>query len=340
MKAIVVLDTEDILSDTAPDAQLWWAEELNKRNIKASFQMVGEMARKLKRLGRQDTIDAIKKHDIGYHSNYHSLHPTTVEGNAGKTLAEAIEWTKERDATGLSAVKEIFGEPFSYTTPGTSWTPAALIAYALSGIKVSFISPYATKHKPYWYCGQLNIDYTMNFDGSFSPDADLDAYYQNMEKKIQTTKANDGVFVIYTHPGRLYTAQHWDVCYAKGANPSIEDAPKPPNWPEGHSEINKQRVQKILDFLQYHPDIEFTDVKSIYKEYAATKFDLEDILKAEGLTAGQENKIPLKARSAEHPFFGENMRPNYSRWVPHTPDFYPEEVFQQIEGLAYTTKLT
>ena len=339
MKALVVLDTEDFLSDTAPDAQLWWAEELHKRKIRASFQMVGEMTRKLKRLNRQDTINAIKKHDIGYHSNYHSVHPTTVEGNVGKTLAEAIEWTQQRDASGLAIVKEVFGQPFSYTTPGTSWTPAALIAYGLNDIKVSFISPYAIKYKPYWYCGQLNLDYLIGFDPSFAPDADLQSYFKRLETTIQKAKENDGVFVIYTHPGRIYTAQHWDVCYAKGANPDIEKAPMPPKWPVGHVNKVKERVKNILDYLQNHPDIEFSDIKSIYQQYSKNKYDLHDILKDEGLNANQATKIPLKKRSMENPFGNEPIRPQYHKWIPHLDNFQPEEVYTQLEGLAYTTRL-
>ena len=92
--------------------------------------------------------------------------------------------------------------------------------------------------------------------------------------------------------------------------------------------------------LENHPDIEFSDVKTVYKQHQNTRFDLSDILQSEGLEAGQESQIPLKERSSEHPFHGEAMRPNYQKWVPHTSDFYPEEVFEQIEGLTYTTKLT
>ncbi len=339
MKTLVVLDTEDFLSDSAPDAQLWWAEELHRRGIKASFQIVGEMARKLKRLGRLDTIEAIKKHDIGYHSNYHSVHPTTVEGNVGKSLAEAIAWTKQRDQSGLEAVNDLFGQPFSYTTPGTSWTPAALIAYASQGVKVSFISPYAPKHKPYWYAGQLNIDYSINFDSSFEVDADLDAYYKELETTIQKVKAADGVFVIYTHPGRLDTAQHWDVCYAHGENPDIQTAPHPPRWPAGHENVTRSIAQRTLDFLEQHPDIEFSDVQSVYHDYSDSKFDLADLLSSQGLQAGQEHELALKQRTPSDVFAGEDMRPRYNKWIPHRPDFYPEDVYQQIEGLAYTTRL-
>ncbi|NRA37657.1 MAG: hypothetical protein HRU15_05920, partial [Planctomycetes bacterium] len=242
-------------------------------------------------------------------------------------------------ASGLQAVSEIFGQPFSYTTPGTSWTPAALIAYAQQGIKMSFISPYAHKYKPYWYCGQLNVDYSCSFDTSFPVDVDLDAYYAHMNTMIQATKEHDGIFVIYTHPNRIYTAEHWDVCYAHGANPDIDKAPQPCRWRQGHVDVNKDRVRKTLDFLQQHPDIEFSDVHSVYNDYQDNKFDFYDLLASEGLQVGQEKELPLKKRSAEQPFFGEDMRPQYNKWIPHDPDFYPENVFAQIEGLAYTTKL-
>lgn len=339
MKVVIALDTEDILSETAPDAQLWWAEELHKRGIKATFQLVGEMARKLERLGRYDVIDAIKKHDIGYHTNFHSIHPTHPEGIEGMSLEDSVNWIIKREEGGIKDIERLFGAtPFSYTTPGLSWTPATLIANHHFGIKVSFVSPYAPRYQPYWYCGQLIMDYGEkgNFEQAFPVDYKVEDFFTQLGRLKEKTKDIDATVAIYTHPGRIFTAQHWDIPYKHGNNPSIEDAPPPPLWPAGHSEVIKSRVLKIMDGLLADPDIEITDVQSVYQDHQNNKFDLEQIKEE----APNGEYIPLKKRAESHDLFNEAIGDfDYSRWVPHTKDFHPENVFEHIEGLAWTTKI-
>ena len=42
-----------------------------------------EKARVLEKRGRRDVIQALSRHAIGYHSNFHSVHPTPAEYPAG-----------------------------------------------------------------------------------------------------------------------------------------------------------------------------------------------------------------------------------------------------------------
>ncbi len=76
---ILWFDTEDYLLPADDDAAKRLAELLSERGIRATFKVVGEKARTLERRGRTDVIAALKKHDIGYHSNFHSVHPTPTE---------------------------------------------------------------------------------------------------------------------------------------------------------------------------------------------------------------------------------------------------------------------
>src|SRR5262249_53568797 len=76
---ILWFDTEDYILPASDDAALKVADWLTKEGIKATFKVVGEKARTLERRGRQDVIDALKKHEIGYHSNYHSVQPTPAQ---------------------------------------------------------------------------------------------------------------------------------------------------------------------------------------------------------------------------------------------------------------------
>src|SRR5258708_37321115 len=69
-------DTEDYIQPAADDAALRIAQELERRGVRATFKVVGEKARVLEKRGRYDVIRALLHHDIGYHSNYHSIQPT------------------------------------------------------------------------------------------------------------------------------------------------------------------------------------------------------------------------------------------------------------------------
>src|SRR5260370_37988686 len=76
-KVYVVLwfDTEDYILPASDDAALRLAELLSTVNVRATFKVVGEKARTLERRGREDGINGLKKHGIGYHSNWHSVQP-------------------------------------------------------------------------------------------------------------------------------------------------------------------------------------------------------------------------------------------------------------------------
>ena len=69
-------DTEDYLLPQDDDATKRLAEMLTRLGVRATFKIVGEKARVLESRGRRDVIAALKRHDIGYHSNTHSQQPT------------------------------------------------------------------------------------------------------------------------------------------------------------------------------------------------------------------------------------------------------------------------
>src|SRR5687768_13863715 len=63
-------DTEDYILPASDDAALRLADMLTRLKIRATFKVVGEKARTLERRGRWDVIAALKRHEIGYHSNW------------------------------------------------------------------------------------------------------------------------------------------------------------------------------------------------------------------------------------------------------------------------------
>ena len=72
---VLWFDTEDYIEPACDDAALRLAPDLDAQGARATFKVVGEMARTVEARGRQDVVRALSLHDIGYHPNFHSIPP-------------------------------------------------------------------------------------------------------------------------------------------------------------------------------------------------------------------------------------------------------------------------
>ena len=102
---ILWFDTEDYLSPSDDDACKRLADMLSERHIRATFKVVGEKARVLERRGRTDVIEALRKHDIGYHANFHSVHPTPTEYLADCGWLDGISEFERHEGGGAADVR-------------------------------------------------------------------------------------------------------------------------------------------------------------------------------------------------------------------------------------------
>src|SRR5262245_14340694 len=133
---ILWFDTEDYLLPADDDATKRLCEMLTERGIRATFKLVGEKARVLERRGRNDVIAALQKHDSGYHSDFHSVHPKTTESLAGCGWLGGIAEFTRREGDGAADVRRILGVPTlaCYGQPGSSWGPQTLAALGAIGV--------------------------------------------------------------------------------------------------------------------------------------------------------------------------------------------------------------
>ena len=76
---LFVFDCGDFINPEADDTLKYWADLLSRHKIKGCFNVVGETARVLRERGRKDVIKSLSKHEIGYHSDFHSIPPTFAE---------------------------------------------------------------------------------------------------------------------------------------------------------------------------------------------------------------------------------------------------------------------
>ncbi len=120
VNVILWFDTEDYLLPADDDACKQLAEMLTQRDIRATFKVVGEKGRVFEQRGRRDVIEALQKHVIGYHANFHSVHPTPSEYLADCGLLDGVAEFTRREGGGAQDVRRIFSVPTlaCYGQPG------------------------------------------------------------------------------------------------------------------------------------------------------------------------------------------------------------------------------
>src|SRR5262249_12937930 len=155
---ILWFDTEDYILPASDNATLRIAQFLTREAIRAVFKVVGERARSFEKRNRKDIIDALKKHEIGYHSHWHSVQPTPAMYLSDLGWDDGVAEFDRREKPGYDDVKRIFGTtPTCYGQPGSSWGPQSYGAMRKWGMEVYLDAGNHVRldDKPYYYCGVL-----------------------------------------------------------------------------------------------------------------------------------------------------------------------------------------
>ncbi len=121
---ILSFDSEDYETPAADDAEKIWAAMLSRYGLRGCFCVVGEEARALRDRGRRDVLAALAQHEVAYHSNLHSVHPTHAEYLDTMGWAEGVQAVLAGEAAGMGDVRSLLGQhPSAYCKPGSSWGP-------------------------------------------------------------------------------------------------------------------------------------------------------------------------------------------------------------------------
>ncbi|MFQ5762726.1 MAG: hypothetical protein ACE5PO_06800 [Candidatus Bathyarchaeia archaeon] len=140
VKLIFSFDSEDYETPAADDAEKWWAEAMSRHGIKACTCVVGELARALRSRARRDVIEAMSKHEIAFHANMHSAHPTWAEYLDECGWDDGVERVMREESKGIRDVRDVFGQhPSAWCKPGSSWGPQVAYAMTLMDVPVSAI---------------------------------------------------------------------------------------------------------------------------------------------------------------------------------------------------------
>ena len=210
-------DTEDYVDPASDDSALRLATTLEKMGVRATFKVVGEKARMLEKRNRRDVINALSRHDIGYHTNYHSIPPSPAAYQRILHPLEAVEEFARREEPGLRDLERIFGMlPSCYGQPGDSWGPAANVALRRWGVPVYMDDggQIGLNGQPFWLGGML---YVFNLQGyTLRPDINhpetLEATNSKFDDMVASLRAKGGgVIQTYFHPTEFSATEFWDA---------------------------------------------------------------------------------------------------------------------------------
>jgi len=258
-------DTEDYILPQSDDAAKRLALFLTQQGITATFKVVGEKARVLQQRNRQDVIGALARHEIGYHSNTHSQHPTVAEYESTLDWASGVEEFNRRERTGFDDVAHIMGKtPTAYGQPGSSWAPQAFPALQKWGVRVYLDEgrQVGLKGRPFWYGGLLNIFNTQEGEQLRGNEdwSNLDAAKAKFQEFYfrMTSRKEGGVISIPFHPCEFVHQKFWDaVNFAEGANPPRDAWQLPPVKTPEESERAFKYFEDLVVFMKSFPRVDF-----------------------------------------------------------------------------------
>jgi hypothetical protein len=282
VRVLLWFDTEDYLLPASDDAAMRLAGILTARDVRATFKVVGEKARILEKRKRDDVVSALKKHDIGYHTDFHAVHPTVAEYLAECGWADGVAEFYRRETAGAADVRRIFGVDrlSTYGQPGSSFAPQAFAALGALGVSVRGVPVYIDEGshvglggKPFWFAGALTV-YRMSPNWTrmeIHADEDVATGCATFKAIYDRLRGEGGGLIsIFYHPCEWVHREFWDgVNFSRGANPPREQWKAPPQRPAEETEAAFKRFEKYVDFQKSLPGVSFVtaaDLPALYPD--------------------------------------------------------------------------
>lgn len=262
-------DTEDYIEPAADDAALRIATDLDRLGVRATFKVVGEKARVLESRGRADVIRALSRHDIGYHSNFHSVQPTPALYLRNMGWLDGAAEFERRERPGVEDIRRIFGVvPSCYGQPGSSWAPQTFRALLRMGIPVYLDEgeQVGIGNQPFWFGGVLNVFHMGKYQlrASLEDESLLAQAFEQFDRAAEELEANGGgVISIYYHPTEFVTTAFWDLNFAKGANPERSEWKKPPRRTAEESERCYRILSRYVEHAKSRPGVRFVTAREL-----------------------------------------------------------------------------
>ena len=221
--ALFWFDVEDCSITQSDDAAKRLANILSAHRVRGTFKVVGQKARVMRDRVRYDVIDALGRHEIGFHSNWHGLRPQIAEYLADCDWDEGVSEFATRERPGLDSVRDLFGvNPVTYGQPGSNWAPHVFPVLREWRIP-TYVSGYGyvgVDCQPFWYGGLICTShmYGKRFNGEdqrhlvglnfeLGKPGELEKHKEQVLRSREQLAATGGLIHMINHPCTLYLEQ-------------------------------------------------------------------------------------------------------------------------------------
>ena len=229
MYVSLLFDVEDLISTRADDDTREVAETVSSEGLRATFCVVGERVRQWRERGRNDVVDSLARHDLGFHTDLHSVHPTVVEYLADKGWEDGVDEVLRREEAGIQAFRELFGRmPSCWGGPGNTWGPQVSEAMRRIGVPaVVYAHTRVPRGDVHRFSGILHYQSGVSINDVEYHLADR--WRSNLERVLRDleTRAASGAEwteLFMGHPSRIFTAEFWDgPSFSGGRNPPASE---------------------------------------------------------------------------------------------------------------------
>lgn len=275
--AFLWFDVEDYITAESDAALGRMISIFEHHGLKATFKLVGEKVRSLERRGHHHILSKLQSHDVGFHTDYHSRHPSVSEYAVQCDWAGGIAEFVRREREGLETLKRTFHRlPSCYGQPGGAWAPHVYPALRQWGIPVYLdAGPWISLDgRPHRYCDVLDLlglDSVMHIGIGGGPEQVL-AQQGHLAEAVDRLRHTGGEVSLYAHECEFVTDQFWDaINYSRGRDTPPDRWQPAPLVAQEESEARYAALDAFLTFVQSMPDVQVTvasQAPSIYADRA------------------------------------------------------------------------
>jgi hypothetical protein len=273
---LIWFDVEDYFSADSDDADRRAAEIASDAGVPVTVKVVGEKARALERNGRQDVIQALARHAVGYHSDWHSRPPTIAAYLADLDWEDGAREFEERERQGFEDVRRIFGQdPICFGQPGPSWAPQIYPALKKWNIPV-YLDEAAhvglPSEQPFWFQSMLHI-FNLRRNAikmEFGNAADLEQTCKLFQAACERLSINDGsgLVSLYYHPQEfIYRGFSDEVNFGSGTHPSSSAWKTIERRTSSEVTSAYQYYERLLQFMRSFREVCFINARQVLNLY-------------------------------------------------------------------------
>jgi len=276
MYIYICFDVEDLVHLDSDDVPRDIANLMSDDGVIASMFVVGEKARLWERRGRWDVIAAVGQHDVGLHTDHHSVHPVVCEYLEDKGWKDGITEAMRQESPGVQDLVRLFNQfPSTWATGGSSWGPQIPAATRLLGLPSNVYShARAGERDVCWFAGQLCYFGEVAIPGYEDTYCDDAVFAENLPDLLQyieqRQRAGDTSLPLFGgHPTRFRHKVFWDgLNFTKGKNTPPEEYRFAPSRTDEQYQMALRNLRRMILAVRDLPGVRLTSPRALSKRYA------------------------------------------------------------------------